>query len=198
MADLLKSTQSAWQRKRYPSRDRQATLNVSAFLLGGTSVEEKMTKFGQTRSSQFHPKVAAGRFHDTLQISSAYIALAAAANGANAIVECMTPSGPILIPRGSQRDVCTFVVRLWLTQPPPEILNVFKYSDRTLSERPEDRYESYEAGIGVTIFGGIQEVSLFAAQLLGYRGQTTDLALTETVRLLWNEDVGLLRNAPGK
>ena len=107
MADLLKSTQSAWRRKRYPSRDRQATLNVLAFLLGGTLVEVEMAKFGQTRSIHFHPEVAAGRFHDTVQISSAYIALAAAANGANAIVECMTPSGPILIPRGTQRDACT-------------------------------------------------------------------------------------------
>lgn len=65
-----------------------------------------------TREQSFH----------TFSAGSAMIALAAAANGANMLLECMTNEGQVTLPPASdQRRHNSLRVYLWLKKPPNEI-----------------------------------------------------------------------------
>ena len=67
------------------------------------------------------PREPFQRVEHTLSMATASIALAAAANGADVSVQCITQNGIKNIPQRSSPP--KFVLRLWLRQPPVEISN---------------------------------------------------------------------------
>lgn len=110
-------------------------------------------------------RIEASDFH-TLSASAAIIALAAASNGANVVVQCQTDAKlPVILaePRNKEkRKWHTFVFTLWLVQPPIEV----SASLRLLSgqEYFEPRSTTYGS---LPIIGGMLEVSRIVAGRLG-------------------------------
>ena len=111
------------------------------------------------------PRESFQRVEHTLSMATASIALAAAANGANVSVQCITPNGIRTIPQRSSSS--QFVLRLWLRQPPLEISKFLSYADA--KKRGEDDGSGAEDGIYSTIiFGGNMEIALNISQAIGY------------------------------
>ena len=101
----------------------------------------------------------------TLSMATASVALAAAANGADVSVECITQNGIKTIPQRSSPS--KFVLRLWLRQPPMEISNFLSYAEAR--KRGEDDGPGAEDGIYSTvIFGGNMETALNVGKAIGY------------------------------
>ena len=104
----------------------------------------------------------------TLSMGTASIALAAAANGADVSVQCITRNGMKTIPQRSSPS--RFVLRLWLRQPPLEISSFLSYAEAR--KRGEDDGHGAEGGIYSTIiFGGNMEMALNVGQAIGYGNQ---------------------------
>ncbi len=111
------------------------------------------------------PREPFQRVEHTLSMATASIALAAAANGADVSVQCITPNGIRTIPQRSNSS--QFVLRLWLRQPPLEISNFLSYADA--KKRGEDDGSGAQDGIYATIiFGGNMEIALNVGQAIGY------------------------------
>ena len=111
------------------------------------------------------PRKPFQRVEHTLSMATASIALAAAANGADVSVQCITPNGIRIIPQRSSSS--QFVLRLWLRQPPLEISNFLSYADA--KKRGEDDGPGAQDGIYSTIiFGGNMEIALNVGQAIGY------------------------------
>ena len=104
----------------------------------------------------------------TLSMGTASIALAAAANGADVSVQCITRNGIKTIPQRSSPS--RFVLRLWLRQPPMEISNFLSYAEA--KQRGEDDGSCAQDGVySAIIFGGNMEIALNVGQAAGYLKQ---------------------------
>ncbi|KAL2054683.1 hypothetical protein ABVK25_004987 [Lepraria finkii] len=98
-------------------------------------------------------------------MSTASTALAAAANGADVSLQCITSEGIKTIPQRSAP--AAFVVRLWLRQPPPQINNFLFYAEaksKATTARSTDDSDTYPS----VVFGGNLEVALNVARETGY------------------------------
>ncbi|KAK0507671.1 hypothetical protein JMJ35_009560 [Cladonia borealis] len=114
------------------------------------------------------PRKAFQRVEHTLSMATATIALAAAANGADVSVQCITLKGIKTIPQHASSS--KFVLRLWLRQPPLEISNFLSYAEA--KKRGEDGKLGAQDGIYSTIiFGGNMEIALNVGQAIGYGDQ---------------------------
>ena len=107
----------------------------------------------------------------TLSMATASIALAAAENGADVSVQCITPNGITTVPpRPISSKAPKFVLRLWLRQPPLEISNFLCYAEA--KEKGEEDGSGAQDGIYSTIiFGGNMEIALNVGQAIGYGDQ---------------------------
>ena len=94
--------------------------------------------------------------------------MAAAANGADVSVQCITQNGIKTIPQRSSPS--KFVLRFWLRQPPIEISNFLSYA----RARKRGQYDGPGAEDGIystIIFGGNMEMALNVGQAIGYGNQ---------------------------
>ena len=108
------------------------------------------------------------RVEHTLSMATASIALAAAANGADVSVQCITTNGVKIIPQRSSPS--KFVLRFWLRQPPMGISNFLSYAEA--KQRGEDDGSCAQDGVYSTIiFGGNMEIALNVGQVVGYFSQ---------------------------
>ena len=136
------------------------------------------------------PRESFQRVEHTLSMGTASIALAAAANGADVSVQCITRNGIKTIPQRSSPS--NFVLRLWLRQPPIEISNFLSYAEA--KKRGEEDGPGAQDGIYSTImFGGNTELALNVGQAIEYGDQ--DLGGLDNVRIkyrlyeLWTKGV---------
>lgn len=114
------------------------------------------------------PRAPFQRVEHTLSMGTASIALAAAANGADVSVQCITMNGVKTIPQRSSPS--KFVLRFWLRQPPMEISNFLSYPEA--KQRGEDDGSCAQDGVYSTvIFGGNMEIALNVGQVVGYFDQ---------------------------
>ena len=114
------------------------------------------------------PREPFQRVEHTLSMATASIALAAAGNGADVSVQCITQNGIRTIPQRSSPP--RFVLRLWLRQPPVEISNFLSCAEA--KKRGDDDEPGAEDGIYSTIvFGGDMEMALNVGQAIGYGNQ---------------------------
>ncbi|RYP70594.1 hypothetical protein DL769_004916 [Monosporascus sp. CRB-8-3] len=106
------------------------------------------------------PRESGQLVHDTLSVGAVSIALAARANGAKVALQCVTAKGVKDIP--DCLDQSSFLVRLWLCQPPPRISNILQWDEAEFEAGRSDT----QVGDGVShsvIFGGLLEVACTVA-----------------------------------
>jgi hypothetical protein len=140
-----------------------------------------------------YPRHKDSRVHDTVSISSASIALAAAANDADVYVECHTEEGVFYLPKRpssglEDSSIPLFLVRLWLCQPPSSVSNMIEVSDDLDVESPrfEQQQERESTTMSYpTIFGGQAELSKAVADILGFQGQYALASREEAISTLW-------------
>ncbi|KAF2266856.1 hypothetical protein CC78DRAFT_531297 [Lojkania enalia] len=106
------------------------------------------------------PRESGQLVHDTLSIGAVSIALAARANSASVTLQCVTAKGVKDIP--DLLDQSSFVVRLWLCQPPPQISNILKWGEAEFDAGRSDA-EDGDRGSHPVIFGGQLEVACTVA-----------------------------------
>ncbi|CAF3487858.1 unnamed protein product [Fusarium graminearum] len=173
-------------------RRRQASLDLMGELLGAPSPEDTMSK--HVRKLYQIPENPQGwaRVHDTLHLTSAYMAIAAAAHGANVMVECISHQGSKFLPKPLTTVVRhkTFLLRLWLIQPPEDVLGIMRYSSSnttsTWQDRNEDRFGRDPDNLAPTIFGGQLELAICFARYLGFQHQNHMVKENEELLELWS------------
>jgi len=139
------------------ARARHLNLDLVADLLGekdtraGHWGEEVLTANGE-RVKQ--------RVYDTMSTGTASIGLAAAANGADVSILCLTRNGSKIIPSTSDNPT-QYLIRLWLIQPPPDI-----YQNLLSDENAEGHHANHFARN--IVYGGEKEIALSIAQELDY------------------------------
>ncbi|KAI0440248.1 hypothetical protein F4803DRAFT_528003 [Xylaria telfairii] len=173
------------------ARQRQASFDLMGELLGNPAPEEAMSK---NMKELFHipdRKEDWARVHHTLHLSSAYMALAAAAHGANVVVECISRSGSKFIPAmpNTEKRKTAFLVRFWLIQPPEDVYGILRYSSTgessTFQDREQDRFGTDPDYMAPTIFGGTLEIATCIARNLGFHGQIAEAGEHEELMALW-------------
>ncbi|KAH6680199.1 hypothetical protein B0J14DRAFT_578063 [Halenospora varia] len=188
MAELAAFGECGWRSENFSIRTKQAVINVLAELLGGLSVEEEMAKFGKSSITEPKPEPRGRGIHNTLHLESAYVALSAAANGANVVVECIATAGIRFIPSNRPRNPDTFTLRLWLKQPPPDICGALRFS-QSIETTTYMSNGSFTGGFAeemeFTVFGGALEIAKWTAQKFGYAPELTENPPSETVMALW-------------
>jgi hypothetical protein len=161
--------------ERFQLRRNQMAMNLLSELLGGPTVEDGIVdqRKHSTSSSQQEEEMRPARVHHTLSLHMAYIALAARANGAEVLVEVVTSTGLFVIPENAQPRLNQFCVRLWLTQPPLEVIRVFRFTEslhETAYPGSHDEESDPDADDDLVIFGGESELSFWAAQKVSFHG----------------------------
>ncbi|KAG6355672.1 hypothetical protein INS49_003635 [Diaporthe citri] len=150
----------------------QASQQLMAELLGGRSMEEHMKEYsrGLDISTEAGEAMAVAssteirepwaRVYNTLHLSSAYIALAARANGADVVVQCFTQDGSKFFPSEPtiHHQGTIFLVRAFGSFSP---LSITQYDGQRTPSRGLD-------GRRITIFGGTQELLAWTARALGF------------------------------
>jgi hypothetical protein len=123
--------------------------------------------------------LAVALIHDTMHITSAYVALAAAANGANIRLDCHTAHGVEMITNQESNNE-TLLVRLWLTQPPPHILSCLSFAE------PDIEPQSFDVA-----YGGQKELSHSCADCLGLTYKYATASQSVMVQKLWIAGIDL-------
>lgn len=121
--------------------------------------------------------------HDTMHLTSAYVALAAAANGANVRLDCISRDCVRTIV-GSQSNNETLLVRLWLTQPPSQILNLF-------TSMAPDGESTRNPKVFDIAYGGQKEISQSCADALRLTYKYALISKVNTVHRLWTAGIDL-------
>ncbi|KAF2096608.1 hypothetical protein NA57DRAFT_78210 [Rhizodiscina lignyota] len=168
MAQLAEYGSIGWRTTDPSERRYKASLSLVSEIMGGTSLEDDMARWNGTATLSEWARV-----HDTLHVTSAYIALSAAANGAAVAVQCMTANGcryfPGEIPVIEKKS--TFLVRLWTCQPPEDVLGILRYSsgnDPTDDSSGQDGKELGDSDTGFVVFGGLLELAICVAQKVDF------------------------------
>ena len=161
-------------------------------LFGGSTVEEEFTKhtklpIGTATTSQNSTFVEARRkrIHETVSIDVAYVALSAAANGADVCVECITDTNRVVLPN---RAEASFLVRLWLTQPPAHVSQILRYSDDMETATYMSSHDSTENDNEntLTVFGGAVEIATAVSSAVGYDAASLCQPPQQSILALWN------------
>ncbi|KAF2113456.1 hypothetical protein BDV96DRAFT_648414 [Lophiotrema nucula] len=137
------------------------------------------------------------RVFNTFAASTASLALAAAANGADVSVECVTfndgTQQRTMLPLGKEGE-SQYLVRLWLCKPPLEVYELIRPVEVGADEEAEARDDSQST----VIFGGNMETAVYAAQKLDFWTQSTDDAHSERAVSLWKAGIELGATIPWK
>ncbi|KAK4215125.1 hypothetical protein QBC37DRAFT_312869 [Rhypophila decipiens] len=178
-----------WTPRELLQRRQQASIDLVGELLGTAGADEAVK-----HEHDGVPACTWGRVHNTLHLTCAYIALAAAAHGALILVECVTASGSRFFPAdpGPEEHKSRFLVRLWLTQPPEHIRGILRHSEHENKDAAAAARGDPENN-NVIVVGGTLEIATWVARKLHYRCKSSAAAasLDESVALseLWKRGV---------
>lgn len=199
MAALLMQTKSSWNRNQEANTLRTYT-RIQQFLgdlLGGPTMEEELVKHTQALfhdaesstsiSLQAEVDRHAKRTHDTISLDVAYIALAAAANGVDICVECITEDSRSIVPDRVRSSGSAFKVRLWLCQPPPHVSQILRFSDsnETATYMSSDKSHIVETNSTLTVFGGQLELVTAVSSAVEYDSMSLGEANPSMASKLW-------------
>lgn len=172
-------------------RRKQESIDLIGKILGDTGNEENLAR----RSGHVFQELTGEdndgwlKIHNTLNLTSAHIALAAAAHGAWVVVECVSSEGSRIFPQAPSLDrrSSTFLVRLWLTQPPEHIRGVLRYTDQCKMSGHGNKSELYDSvDDEVVVVGGELEIATWVARKLGFQYKLlTNSSTTEDMLHLW-------------
>ncbi|KAK8139257.1 hypothetical protein PG984_002637 [Apiospora sp. TS-2023a] len=169
-------------------RRTQESIDLMSELLGAAGAEghSASSHEGQAKSDR-HEGWA--RVRNTLYLTSAYIALAAQAHGAWVAVECVSSDGSRMFPNdvAATRRSSTFLLRLWLKQPPEYIRGILRHSQHSERIKGEALDDSDEE---VIVFGGTLEIAKWVAKKLEFQCTPQDgTEHKEPLLELWNKGV---------
>ena len=174
MSHLLKQIDSPWKAETFRNRNRNKQyLRLTQFvsvLLGGASVEEEldkqMVKHFLGRSDEVTPRTRSTSGHrvfDTMSSDVAFVALAAAANGADVCVQCLCDTTEFFVP--TDKRGAEFLVRFWLRQPPEHVSKMLRISEDTETATDMEARDDHMPSIPPTVFGGHLEVARITAHM---------------------------------
>ena len=200
MAQLAHLAEYPFRSKGIPARSKQAVKSMLCDMFNrNESIQDIVANLDRNSfpAASYHP--IGNRVHDTMHIDAAYAALAATANGANVVVQAMKARSTECFPSGRDIEQETFVVRLWLTKPPENIMGVLRYSNQdSLSEHNADTRTTDTPDENVprhyTVFGGSQEVAISVANRLGFKAKYMTMSRENAVMMLWSEGMKLAYN----
>ncbi|KAI9704557.1 MAG: hypothetical protein M1820_005470 [Bogoriella megaspora] len=200
MAELAHVAAHPWRSKRVPTRDKRAVDSMLCDLFNrDQAIEDAVRRINrfQHPTGSFDP--IGSRVHNTLHINVAYVAVAAAANGADVAVQVMRADSAEIFPRNCDIGQNTFVVRLWLTKPPENVIGVLRYSNGDTVAEPEtdsatEGTSDQESAKGYAVFGGSREIALYTAERLGYDARYVTGAKENAVMALWSAGQDLADN----
>lgn len=169
-----------------------------ACMLGSkpeASPDQESSGHGAYDLSLGRPLHKDSRVHDTVSITSASIAIAAAANNADVYVECHTEDSVFYLPKKPLNGLSNgltplFLVRLWLCQPPSHVSNMIDVYNQHFTKPGELESEQEEAPMSMsypTIYGGHLELSIAAANILGFDPQYTVIEREKAISQLWQQ-----------
>ncbi|KAK8040706.1 hypothetical protein PG991_000494 [Apiospora marii] len=146
-------------------RRRQESIDLMGKLLGAPGVEGPTAASQEWREEDSeHGGWAA--VHNTLHLTSAYIALAAQAHDALVAVECVSDVDRKMFSSEKIKSCSrksTFLVRLWLKQPPEHIHGILRHSYP--SNKSDNATGTLDiADEGVTVVGGSLEMAQWVAK----------------------------------
>lgn len=176
LAELTKQGASVKLSNNF-ARTRYFNLDLVADLLGAE--DTRGGQWGESIATTETP--AKQRVFDTVSVGTASIGLAAAANGADVSILCISKHGRMIIPSGPN-NATLYLIRLWLQQPPPYIYQHLRpFSDRSDGVIEEGGSDDYGLNI---VHGGEQEIALNIARELNFWSEDYDMV--ERVMALWN------------
>ncbi|KIM94482.1 hypothetical protein OIDMADRAFT_60809 [Oidiodendron maius Zn] len=173
----------------HSERQRRSNLRLLCDLLGdpGTLHQRLSDPTEQSVSVHIHQE---SRIHDTMSIESASIAMAAAVNSADVVVECHASTETFYLPEKpvSWHDRPYFLVRLWLRQPPQLVSNLILSTESQWGGRassyPDDSDPNHRPCYP-TLYGGKAELALAVATAIQFTGRFSRDPFPETARELW-------------
>ena len=200
MAQLAHVAAFPFRSKTLPTRDQKAVRSMLCDMFDrDQSIADTSAKLhGSSSTSASLPSIGA-RVHDTMLISVAYVALAAAANGAGIVVQVMKANSIESFPKGRDIDHNTFAVRLWLTKPPEPIISVLRYSNGESSpdgSTGSQTTESLSKDVprNYTVFGGSHEIAIAVANEFRYEAMYVTSSREHAITTLWSEGVEFAQN----
>ncbi|KAG6356169.1 hypothetical protein INS49_015556 [Diaporthe citri] len=195
MAELHDFGELTWHSKDLFIREKQASIDLMKELFGAAGLEEDMARrAGQSSQASATDDQAGGwaKIHNTLHLTTAYIALAAAAHKACVVVECISSRGSKSFPKelDSEEQKTAFLVRLWLVQPPEHVRSILRQSGRTFTSDVENQHDMREDGDEeVVVVGGTLELATWIARKLEFRISLTENMEAESFLELWRAGV---------
>jgi hypothetical protein len=176
-------------------RSQHRNIEFMQDLLGGRDGAAASSGRNEGVIQELRGTTTVQRVFDTMCSSTASIALAAAANGADISVECITSRDgrehkEILLGKSRPHHHDTlYLVRLWLCKPPLQIYkNIGPLKDDQTGRESRTADEiSADYGRNV-IFGGESEISLTAARELNYWNDK-HIDMREHVSALWKAGI---------
>ena len=138
-----------------------ARAHVNNIWFLGELLGDGSSKTFARQAHNHRPNTSMQQVYNTMSMSTASIAIAAAANGADVSVECVTEQGLQFVPHRAKDTPTGLCVRFWLCQPPPDLLQQLKYYKKNGVTEPD----VYARSI---IFGGHTEVAYIAAAAVEY------------------------------
>lgn len=195
MAELHDFGELTWHSRDLFVRKKQASIDLMNELLGAAGHEEDMARrAGQSLQASTTDDQAGGwaKIHNTLHLTTAYIALAAAAHKACVVVECISSHGSKMFPKelDPEKQKTAFLVRLWLVQPPEHVRSILRQSGRSFTpdvDRQNDQREDSDEE--VVVVGGTLELATWIARKLEFRCNLTENTEAETLLELWRGGV---------
>ncbi|MCJ1457227.1 hypothetical protein MMC28_007594 [Mycoblastus sanguinarius] len=169
LMNLLSSNSSLVSSLKYVKMEHQKLLEL---LLSSPPPD------GQVREKCFN----------TLSAGTAMIGLAAAANGANVIVECVRESGTTQLDVPSRLSTYSqdpLIVRLWLMQPPTTLIHEIRSDFKDFLTNAEDDPNLHS----LPVYGGMLEIATHVSTQLG-----CDLSPEEALAL-WHGGLSVGREA---
>jgi hypothetical protein len=173
------------QRKECMNLMGRLTCLIGRTKLPGTSL--KYVRVEYQKLLRYLLSIHEGRMEclNTLSAGAAMIALAAAANGANVLVECIQETGVTqLKPHGSSTygGGSPRLVRLWLTQPPITVMHDISLD----APNVWNNLEGDSSLPSVPVYGGMSEICTHVSKHLGCDHHSTGESLD-----LWQHAVSL-------
>ncbi|KAF4422201.1 hypothetical protein F53441_14305 [Fusarium austroafricanum] len=174
------------------SRNQQESADLVSKLFGAVGKEEGVVQASEKlgfRPQQDTDANGWGKVHDTLHLTAAYIALTAAAHGARVHVQVVSTQGSKTLPTkpmDEEHQKSSFLVRLWLKQPPEHIRGILRHGDRsasssggtgsTMEDSPDDN---------VIVCGGNLELATWIASKIGFDCTLDGETTSESLLQLW-------------
>ncbi|EKJ70331.1 hypothetical protein FPSE_09548 [Fusarium pseudograminearum CS3096] len=188
MASLHEFGACSHDKSTFFSRNQQESVDLVSELFGAVGREEDLAEAAEKLSSRQQQDKDAdgwGKTHDTLHLTATYIALTAAAHGARVYVQVVSDQGLKTLPTepiGEEHRKSSFLVRLWLKQPPEHVRGILRHGNRSASSGDKDGDPPDD---NIIVSGGTLEIATWIANKIGFSCTLHGKTTSESLLKLW-------------